>query len=404
MTSPIRVALVHDWLTGMRGGEHVLEAIAELFPRAELFTLVYVPGSVSPMLTVLKRHTSILQKVPNIEKRYRHFLPVMPALIERFDLKGFDLVISSSHCVAKGIRKPQGSVHVSYVYAPMRYMWDRYPDYFGSGQASIPVRVAARSLRSYLQNWDCKVSTSDRVDHIMTLSHYIASQIKTHYKREAQVIYPFVRLENFNQKRRAGTNYLMVTAFAPYKRVDLAIEAFNRLKLPLLIVGSGQDKEKLKRKAGPTIDFLGQLSDQAISDLYAKCKAFIFPGKEDFGITPLEAMASGAPVIALGEGGAAETVTSKTGILFQPQTVEALMEAVMQLERGQAQFFEHDCRARAAEFTREKFQQEFLEGVKEAWAKSGKDPKQLEKKLESESWAKKKEAKSSPSSSMHSDV
>jgi glycosyltransferase involved in cell wall biosynthesis len=401
---PIRVALVHDWLTGMRGGEHVLEAIAELFPRAELFTLIYIPGTVSPMLTVLKRRTSILQKFPNIEKRYRNFLPLMPKIMESFDLSGFDLIISSSHCVAKGIKKPKDAVHVSYIHAPMRYMWDRYDDYFGAGRSSIPVRTAARSMRSYLRNWDKKVTTSDRVDYLMTNSKYIASQVRTHYDREAQVIYPFVRLENFTQKRRPGSNYLMVTAFAPYKRVDLAIEAFNKLKLPLLIIGSGQDRDKLKKLAGPTIDFLGQLSDQSIADLYAKCKAFIFPGKEDFGITPLEAMASGAPVIALGEGGASETVTSKTGVLFKPQTVEALIEAIMKVEKGESLFFEQDCRNRAAEFTRERFQHEFVQGVKTAWVQAGRDLEDLESKLESESWTKRRDPIASPSLSVHSDV
>jgi glycosyltransferase involved in cell wall biosynthesis len=403
--SSIRVALVHDWLTGMRGGEHVLEAIAELFPRSELFTLIYIPGTVSPMLTVLKRKTSILQKFPNIEKRYRNFLPLMPKIIESFDLSKYDLIISSSHCVAKGIRKPKNAVHVSYIHAPMRYMWDRYDDYFGAGRSSVAVRAAAASVRSYMRHWDKKTSTPDRIDYLMTNSNYIASQIRTHYDREAQVIYPFVRLENFKQKRRPGSNYLMVTAFAPYKRVDLALEAFNKLKLPLLVVGSGQDRDKLKKLGGPTVDFLGQLSDQAIADLYAKCKAFVFPGKEDFGITPLEAMASGAPVIALGEGGAAETVTNKTGVLFRPQTLDALMEAIMKVERGELQFFEQDCRNRAAEFTRERFQHEFVQGVKAAWVQAGKDLNQLECKLESESWTRRREpATALPSSLVRSDA
>ncbi|MGZ3700027.1 MAG: glycosyltransferase, partial [Bdellovibrionota bacterium] len=229
----LKVALVHDWMTGMRGGEAVFEAIAELFPRADLFTLLYVPGKVSPTITTLKRHTSWLQKVPQAEKRYRSFLPLMPKMIERFDLQGFDLVISSSHCVAKGIRKPPGAVHVSYVHAPMRYIWDRYEDYFAPGRASAPVRLAARTVRGKLQAWDRAVSGADRVDVMIANSRFIASQIRAAYGREAQVIYPFADLTRFNQPRRVGKNYLMVTAFAPYKRVDVAIEAFNRLKLPL---------------------------------------------------------------------------------------------------------------------------------------------------------------------------
>ena len=250
-----RVALVHDWLTGMRGGEYVLDAISELFPRAELFTLLYVPGKISPQLTTLKRHTSWLQKVPGAEKRYRHFLPLMPSMIEKFDLTGFDLIVSSSHCVAKGIRKPPGAFHVSYVHAPMRYMWDRYNDYFGPGRSSFPVRTAARALRKKLQNWDRSVSSPERVDLLVANSHFIAQQIENAYQRKAEVIYPFADLERFKAARQAGKSYLMVTAFAPYKRVDLAIQAFNHLKLPLLIVGGGQDQAPLKKIAGPTIEF-----------------------------------------------------------------------------------------------------------------------------------------------------
>ena len=377
----IRVALVHDWLTGMRGGEAVLEAIAELFYRADLFTLIYVPGSVSPPLTTLKRHTSWLQKIPGAESRYRYFLPLMPKAIESFDLTGFDLVISTSHCVAKGVRKPKGAVHVSYVFAPMRYIWNRYEDYFGPGKASPITRLAASSVRKYLQDWDKRSSASDRVDMLIGDSHYIATQIQNNYERDAKVIYAFSDLSRFTLPRIPGKNYLMVGAFAPYKRVDLAIEAFNRLKLPLLIVGTGQEEKKLKAMAGPTIDFLGPLSNKGIAELYSKCRGFIFPGVEDFGITPLEAMASGAPVIALGEGGAAETVTSKTGILFYPQTVEALMEAVLKIENGKVQIQESDCRERAREFSKERFQKELIQALHEAWANAGKDPKLLEQRL-----------------------
>lgn len=386
MTKPIRIALVHDWLTGMRGGEYVLEAIAELFPRSDLFTLISVPGKSSPTLTTLPRHTSLLQKIPGAERRYRSFLPLMPRLIERFDLTGFDLVLSSSHCVAKGIRKPPGSVHVSYVHAPMRYMWDRYDDYFGPGKASPPVRLAAKAVRKYLQDWDRRVTTPERVDLLIANSAFIAEQIRRAYGRESRVIHPFADLSRFVLPRQEGRNYLMVTAFAPYKRVDLAIEAFNRLKLPLLIVGGGQDDHKLRKLAGPTVDFLGPLSNAAITELYSKCRAFLFPGVEDFGITPLEAMASGAPVIAYGEGGAAETVTEKTGLFFRPQSVEALMEAVLKVERHEVTFSAEECRARAAWFSKERFQKELLAAIREAWANAGKDPAPLEEKIRS-GWA-----------------
>ena len=373
----MRIALVHDWLTGMRGGEYVLEAIAELLPGAELFTLLYVPASVSPPLTVLKRHTSRLQKMPQAEKRYRHFLPMMPRWVEQFDLTDFELVMSSSHCVAKGVRKAPGAVHVSYVHAPMRYMWDRFDDYFGPGRASLPVRLAARAMRGRLQHWDRETSQPDRVDQLVANSRFIAEQIRSAYGREADVVYPFADTERFTVPRKAGSRYLMVGAFAPYKRMDLVVEAFNRMQLPLAVIGAGQDAGKVRRKAGPTVEFFGSLSNAALADFYAKCRAFVFAGKEDFGITPVEAMLAGAPVIAFGEGGVSETVTSRTGILFKPQTVEALMEAVGKIESGAASFTPEQCHARGLEFTRERFQRELSRVIHRTWVGRGKDPDQL---------------------------
>jgi glycosyltransferase involved in cell wall biosynthesis len=369
----MRVALVHDWLTGMRGGEYVLEAIAELFPGAEIFTLVSFEDKISEPLKRHRIHTSFLQRIPGAEKRYRHLLPLMPRAIESFDLAGFDLVISSSHCVAKGIPKPEGAVHVSYVHAPMRYMWDRYDEYFGPDKARLPVRCAAAAVRPYLQHWDVRSSRPEQVDAFAANSRFIAARMRELYNRDAQVIYPFADFSRFAGPRQPGSKYLMVGAFAPYKRVDLAVEVFNRLKLPLQIVGSGQDEEKLRAMAGPTVEFLGAVSNEAITALYSKCRAFVFPGKEDFGITPLEALASGAPVIAFGEGGASETVTEKTGVFFGEQTLEALSEAVMKLESGAVRPLEADCRARAGEFSRSRFQRELAQLVRGAWVAAGKD-------------------------------
>ncbi len=357
------MALVHDWMTGMRGGEVVFEAIAELFPKAHLFTLLYVPGTVSPALRALPRTVSRLQSLPAAAKRYRHYLPLMPHFIEQLDLSGYDLVISSSHCVAKGVRKDPGAKHLSYVHSPMRYVWDRYDDYFGPGRASWMTRMAARSVRSYLQNWDRSTSGPERIDRVVANSGFVSQRIREVWGRESSVVHPFADLSRFSRPRSAGRNYLMVGAFAPYKRVDLAIQAFNQLKLPLLIVGSGQDEERLKKIAGPTIDFLGSLSNESIADLYSKSKAMIFPGIEDFGITPLESMAAGTPVIALRAGGAAETVTDQTGVFFEQQTVDSLIEAVLKLERGEVELREQDCRQRALEFTRESFQRKFLAEV-----------------------------------------
>ena len=378
----MKVALIHDWLTGMRGGEYVLEAIAEFFPSAELFTLLYVPGSVSPILLTLQRNVSWLQKVPMAEQYYRYFLPLMPTLIEKFDLSGFDLIISSSHCVAKGIRKPPHSVHISYVHAPMRYVWDRYEDYFGQGRSSWFTRMVAGGFRNYFQNWDRKVSSKDRVDCLIANSRYIAEQIRIAYFRESTVIHPFVDLNRFKLSTQKNRNYIMVGAFAPYKRVDLAIEAFNRMKLPLLIVGSGQGEARLKKMAGPTVDFLGALSNAALTDIYSKARALIFPGKEDFGITPLEAMASGTPVIAYAAGGVLDTVTEQTGIFFHSQTVDALIQAVQKLENNKLKFTSEYCRKGAMMFSKDRFQSEFLSIVQETWKKSGQSMEKLDTVVE----------------------
>ncbi len=376
-----RVAIVHDWLTGMRGGEIVLEAIAELFLRADLFTLLYIPNRISPEIARLKRHTSWLQRVSFAEKKYRYFLPLMPSMIEKFDLSDFDLIISSSHCVAKGIKKPAGAVHISYVHAPMRYIWTRYDDYFGASRASLSTRIAAKLFRNYLKKWDLQTSTSKRIDAMLANSQFIADQIHSIYGRTAQVIHPFANLKRFTLPRKPGRNYLMVTAFAPYKRVDLAVEAFNQLKLPLLIVGGGQDNERLKKLAGPTVEFLGGLGNSAVSDLYSKCRAFVFPGVEDFGITPVEAMSAGAPVIAFAEGGVTETVTEKTGIFFTAQTVEKLKEAILKMESGQYVFSEQACRTRASHFSKQRFQTQFLDATRKAWRDAGKNPEDLEKSI-----------------------
>src|SRR5690606_13274490 len=227
----------------------------------------------------------------------------------------------------KGIAKADDAVHVSYVHAPMRYMWDRFDDYFGKGKAPLPVRVAAQLSRLYLQAWDRSVSQAERVNLLIANSAFIAEQIERAYGRRAVVVHPFVNYSRFTAPRASSGKYLMVGAFAPNKRVDLAIEAFNQLGLPLQIVGQGQEEERLRRLAGPTIEFLGALANEEIARLYSEAEAFVFPGVEDFGITPLEAMAAGCPVIAYGAGGATETVIDgESGVLFMEQTVSSLKQ------------------------------------------------------------------------------
>ncbi len=359
-----RVAVVHDWLNGMRGGESVLEAILDLYPSAEIFTLICEPEKISAKIGKHKIHTSTLQKIPGAVANYRYYLPVMPKAIEAFDLRGFDLVLSSSHCVAKGIRKPESATHVSYVHSPMRYIWDRFEDYFGSGRASLPVRVAANLLRGKLQKWDRRTSAKSNVDLILANSHFISTRILEFWGRESRVVNPFVELPRFSAPRSPGEFYLVFGAFAPYKRIDLAIEAFRKLHLPLVVAGGGQDADRIRELVKETkIELLPNPTNAEVEKLYSQCRALVFPGIEDFGITPLEAMASGAPVISIDAGGARETVTTETGIFFEEQTVESLSAAVLKLERGDVKITEAACRRRAADFSKTRFQREFLAAV-----------------------------------------
>ncbi len=346
----------------------MFEALLDLFPNADVFTLVYEPKLLSPRLreklSQVKVHTSVLNRFAFTRKRYRQLLPILPFLIRQFDVYPYDLVVSSSHCVAKGVRKHPEAFHLSYIHAPMRYMWDRFNDYFGPGRMGLVPTLIAKRLRPFFQAWDKATAQGDRIDVLIANSKFIAAKIKQFYERDAVVVYPFAKLERFNRPRSTGGFYLMVGAFAPYKRTDLAIEAFARLGLPLKIVGEGQDQAKLWHLKvslnARNIEFLGNPSNEAIEALYAECKAFIFPGKEDFGITPVEAMAAGAPVIAFGEGGASETVIPETGILFKAQSVDALCEAIMEIESGRAKFDESRIRSRAQLFTQQKFKSDFL--------------------------------------------
>jgi glycosyltransferase involved in cell wall biosynthesis len=368
---PGRVAIVHDWMTGMRGGEAILDVICELFPRADLFTLLQTDFKMSPrILNGRPVHTSYLQKLmgqPRFAKGYRSLLPLFPHAIESLDLSRFDLVLSNTHCVAKGVRKKEGALHVAYVSTPMRYIWDMFDEYFGPGKTGPLTTAAAKIVRKPLQRWDVKSTAG--VDHLIANSRFVQERIKNFWGRESTVIHPFVEPAKFEDRFDASKDfYLIVSAFAPYKRIDQAVEAFRRLDLPLVVIGKGQDEAKLKRLAAgaPKVRFLGGISDEALGEFYRKARAFIFPGLEDFGITPLEAMYNGRPVIAYGRGGLLDTVTEKTGIFYPEQTVESLMEAVRAMERRLGTFKAGDARARAELFTRDVFRREYAGFLKEA--------------------------------------
>lgn len=334
---PRRIALVHDWLTGMRGGEKVLEVLCEIFPKADIFTLVHLRGQVSDIIERHKIYTSPLQYIPMIGRYYRHMLPLMPWAIEHFDLSAYDVVISSSHCVAKGAKPREGARHWCYCHTPMRYIWDQFEDYFGPRQASGAVRFAMNAFRPYLQQWD--VESSSRVDEFIANSENVRGRIRRIYQRDSCVIYPPVdfdfystRVETMPAQREPF--YLIVSALAPYKKIDMAIEAFNKMRKKLLIVGEGQDSAKLKTLGNSSIEFLGWHTDEKLRSFYQQAQALIFPGEEDFGIVPLEAMASGCPVIAYAKGGALETVIdNKTGIFFSNPSVNDLISAVQRFEQ-----------------------------------------------------------------------
>lgn len=372
----MKIALVHDWLTGMRGGEKCLEILCELYPNADLFTLLYNKDRLSKAIEGMKIKTSLIQNLPGASKHYRYYLPFFPAAVERFNLKGYDLVLSTSHCVAKGILPMPESLHICYCFTPMRYIWDMQFDYFKTpdkGWTGGCRGFLISLLTNYLRLWDA--ASSARVDSFIAISHYVRQRIKRYYGRESEVVYPPVNCDFFHPSANAareGDYYLMVTAMAPYKRVDLAIEAFNRLGKPLLIVGDGPERKDLKERAKKNIEFPGWKDDEEVRDYYRGCKAFIFPGKEDFGITPLEAQACGKPVIAFGEGGALETVLpfpqeGATGIFFDSQTADSLIEAVQLFERNRERFDPQAMRRNALSFERTIFREKIFSLVEEKY-------------------------------------
>lgn len=325
----MRVALIHDWLTGMRGGEKVLEAFCERFPDAPIYTLVHRPGGVSETIERHPIHTSFIQRLPGAVTAYARYLPIMPAAIERFDLRGFDLILSTSHCVAKGARVHPGARHLCYCHTPMRYVWPAYEEYFGEGRVSAPISWVMPLLATGLRAWD--VASLPRVDSFAANSAHVAARIRRWYGRDARVIHPWVDTERFHPpaETRRGEYDLILSALVPYKRIEIALEHYRSRAEPLVIAGSGIERERLMRIASPNVRFLGWLEPEETMRLVQGCRLLLFPGEEDFGIVPVEAMACGRPVVAWARGGALETVVDgRTGVLYEDPTPEALGEAV----------------------------------------------------------------------------
>ncbi len=370
----MKICLVHDWLTGMRGGEQVLEVFCELYPDAPVFTLLWKKGAVSPMIEARGIHTSPLQRIPASERLYRWFLPLFPLFIRSFELSSYDLVISTSHCVAKGVRVGSGALHVSYIHAPMRYAWDKYFDYFWDGAVPKGPRGVMNLLLNLMRKWD--YATSGRVDHYIANSHNIARKIGAFYSREAEIIHPPVDCRKYTVGSGEGEFYLHVGAFVPYKKVEIAIEACERLERPLVIVGGGQ-RERIIRdlvSGSRWVEYVGWREPEELASYYRRCRALLFPADEDFGITPLEAMASGRPVVAYGRGGALESLSDLTsgppparttrvegGVLFPEQNVESMMEGIELLETEE--FDPVALRRRAERFDRDRFKEKVQEFI-----------------------------------------
>ena len=352
----MKLALVHDWLTGMRGGERALEVLCERFPDAELFTLLHVRGSVSSSIERLRTHTSFVQRLPLVKRFYRHYLPLFPTAIEQFSFDRFDLVVSLSHCCAKSIVRPGRVPHLCYCLTPMRYAWDQFEAYFGPDRIGRAGNALMRPVMARLARWDRE--TADRADRYVAISHYVAGRIRRYYNREATVVYPPVDTEFFHPDGAPPERFaLVVSALVPYKRIEVAIAACRLAGVPLMIAGDGPDRAALEREAasaGADVRFLGRLPDGEIRELYRRAAVTLLPGEEDFGIVPLEAQACGRPVVALGRGGARETVVAgETGPLVDEMGPDAFAAAIAQaVDR---RFDATAIRRHAQQFSRARF-------------------------------------------------
>ena len=363
----MRIALIHDWLTGMRGGERALLAFCELFPDADLFTLVRVPGATDPIIERRRVRTSPIQWLPLPGRLYRHYLPLFPAAIEQFDLDGYDLVLSTSHCAAKSVVVPGRTRHLCYCLTPMRYAWDQFDAYFGPERVGALGSRLMRPVMAAMARWDR--ATEGRVHRYLAISQYVARRIGLYYNRRSSLVYPPVETTFYTPPPAASSapaGLLVVSALVPYKRVDLAIAAAARAELPLTVVGDGPERDRLQASAGPGVRFLGWCTNEEIRDLYRASIATILPGEEDFGIVPLEAQACGRPVVALGRGGALETVVDgETGILVEPGEA-ALADG---LRRAVETPWDADrIRAHAERFSRDRFVNEIRDVIDDTMA------------------------------------
>lgn len=359
----MKVALVHYWLVGMRGGEKVLEALCQIFPEADIYTHVYNPDSVSALLRKHTIYTSFIQKLPLSRRYYQSYLPLMPLALEQLDLREYDLIISSESGPAKGVLTRPDSLHICYCHSPMRYLWDMYHDY--KQQAGHIKRLLMPILTHYLRSWD--QLSANRVDHFIANSSFVAKRIEKAYRRSSSVIHPPVAINSFSISDQQDDYYLMVGQLTAYKKPELAVEAFRKNGKRLKIIGNGELLNSLRQQAPANVELLGWQSTDTIKQHYARCRALIFPGTEDFGIVPVEAMASGRPVLAYAAGGALDSIKAgESGLFFQQATADALCALVEEFEASEPQFIAKNIRNWAEQFSEDRFKARFLEHL-QSW-------------------------------------
>lgn len=361
-----KLALVHYWLTGMRGGEKVVESICNLFPDIDIYTLVYNKDKISETINKHKIYTSFIQKFPFAKKKYQTYLPFMPVAIEQFNLSDYDIVISSESGIAKGVLTRPETCHFCYCHTPMRYLWNMYFDYLKNENIRFLKRKYIERCFNNLRVWD--LATASRVDYFISNSKNVKKRILKYYRRDSDVIYPPVDVESMLFSSKKEDYYLIVSQLVSYKRIDLAVRAFNELKKELIIIGEGSEYKKLKKIAKSNIKFLGWQSDGNLKQYYAGARAFIFPGEEDFGITPVEAQASGTPVIGFGKGGLLETVVEgRTGLFFRRQNHKDLIDAVNYFESNYKKFDNYEVRDNSLKFSKEQFESNLIKYIEEKY-------------------------------------